>query len=331
MIGYIVRRLVAAALVLIVTSVALTALFVFGPANPAATLCNSNGRCTAARLQLYTHSLGLDQSFTTQYETFIKGVFVGRTVHQGAAAYRCDAPCLGISYLDATQVRKQITSRFPATLSIAIGAVIIELLIGLTLGALAARYRGSSADKILVTGSLVVSSFPYFVVCLLAWIYLFNQWHIFPQSGYHPFTQNPVAWASGLLLPWLAYGVTFSTQYARFGRAQMVEALNEDYVRSATAKGVSPNKTVFKHALRAAIVPLVTIFGLDLANLLSGTIITESIFNIQGIGLYSLTAVKHLDYPAVSGTVLFAALIIVVANIAVDVAYSALDPRVRLV
>lgn len=331
MFGYIVRRLIAAVLVIIVTSICLFALFCFGPSNPAATLCNSNGRCTQQRMNLYTHSLGLDQSFIHQYTTFVKGVFVGRTIHQGAASFSCSAPCLGISYLDSTQVRKQLTTRFPATLSIAVGAAVVELIIGLSMGSVAARFRGSLGDKVLVTGSLIASSFPYFVVCLLAWIYLFNQWHLFPQSGYHSFLHNPGAWAGGLALPWLALGVTGSTQYARYSRTQMVESLGEDYVRSATAKGVSPNKTIFKHALRAAIVPIVTIFGLDFANLLSGTIITESIFSIQGIGYYSLTAVKHTDYPAVNGTVLFAAVVIVLANIVVDVMYSVLDPRVRLV
>jgi peptide/nickel transport system permease protein len=330
MFGYLVRRLISAFLVIVVTSVMLFALFVFGPANPAATLCNNNGRCTQQRLQLYTHSLGLDQSFAKQYGTFVKGLFVTRTIHQGAAAYKCTAPCLGISYLDSTEVRQQITSRFPATLSIAIGGAIIELLIGLTMGSMAARWRGSAGDRMLVSGSLLVSSFPYFIVCLLAWIYLFNEWGIFPASAYNSFLHNPGSWAAGLILPWLVLGITGSTNYARFGRTQMVESLGEDYVRSATAKGVSTNMTVFKHALRAAIVPIITIFGIDFATLLSGTIITEKIFGIQGIGLYSLTAVQHFDYPAVNGTVLFAAVIIVLANIIVDVMYSVLDPRVRL-
>lgn len=330
MFGYIARRLISAFLVVVVTSLMIFALFVFGPADPAATLCNRNGRCTQDRMELYTHSLGLDQSFTQQYTTFVKGLFVTRTIHQGAAAYKCEAPCLGISYLDQTEVRKQLTQRFPATLSIALGAAVIELTIGLSMGSMAARWRGSAGDRLLVSGSLLVSSFPYFIVALLAWIYLFNQWGIFPESGYTPFTENPGAWAAGLLLPWLALGITGSTNYARYGRTQMVESLGEDYVRSATAKGVSTNKTVFKHALRAAIVPIVTIFGIDFATLLTGTLITEKIFNVQGIGLYSLTAVQNLDYPAVAGTVLFAAVIIVLANIIVDVMYSVLDPRVRL-
>ncbi len=330
MFGYIVRRLIAAFLVVAVTSLIVFALFVFGPASPAASLCNANGRCTSERMDLFEHSLGLDQSFATQYGTFVKGLFVSRTIHQGEAAYHCSAPCLGISYLDTTEVRSQLLDRFPATLSIALGGAVIELFLGLTMGSLAARWRGSVGDRSLVTSSLVVSSFPYFIVCLLAWIYLFSVWGIFPQSGYTPFLHNPYQWAVGLLLPWLVLGVVGSTNYARYGRTQMVESLGEDYVRSATAKGVSTNKTVFKHALRAAIVPIVTIFGIDFAFLLTGTIFTEKIFDVQGIGLYSLVAVQHLDYPAVNGTVLFAAVVIVVANIIVDVLYSVLDPRVRL-
>jgi len=251
MFGYIVRRLISAFLVVVITSLMIFALFVFGPADPAATLCNRNGRCTEARMELYNKSLGLDESFAQQYTTFVKGLFVDRTIHQGSAAYHCDAPCLGISYLDQTQVREQLTARFPATLSIAIGAACIELLLGLSMGSMAARWRGSAGDRLLVSGSLLVSSFPYFIICLLAWIYLFNEWGIFPASGYHPLTEDPRAWAAGLLLPWLVLGIAGSTNYARYGRTQMVESLGEDYVRSATAKGVSTNKTVFKHALRA--------------------------------------------------------------------------------
>jgi peptide/nickel transport system permease protein len=198
------------------------------------------------------------------------------------------------------------------------------------MGSLAARWRGGLADKSLVTGSLVVSSFPYYVVCLLAWIYLYLIWGVFPQTGYHPVFHDPVAWAKGLLLPWLVLGVVNSTQYARYSRASMIESLGEDYVRSATAKGVSTNKTVFKHALRAAIVPVVTIFGIDFAFLLSGTVFTEKIFQIDGVGNYAIRAIPN-DFPIIAATVLLTAVLIVVANLIVDILYSVLDPRVRLV
>jgi len=329
MFGYIVRRLIAAFLVIVVTSLFVFALFAYGPSNPAAFFCNSNGRCTAERQALIEDQLGLNESFTTQYTTFVKGLFRDRQIHMGAT-YDCPAPCLGISYVDQTQVREQIVSKYPATLSLAIGGATIYLTLGVLLGSLAARWRGSAADKTLVTGSLVVSSFPYYVVCLLAWIYLYLIWQIFPQPQYVPLLEDPRGWASGLLLPWLVLGVASSTQYARYSRASMVESLGEDYVRSATAKGVSTNKAVFKHALRAAIVPIVTIFGIDFAFLLSGTVFTEKIFDIDGVGNLAITAIPN-DFPVIAATVLVAAVLIVIANLVVDILYSVLDPRVRLV
>jgi len=329
MFGYIVRRLIAAFLVIFVTSLFVFALFAYGPSNPAAFFCSSNGRCTAERQALIEHQLGLDQSFTTQYTTFVKGLFVDREIKMGAT-YECPAPCLGISYVDQTPVREQIIDKYPATLSLAIGGAAIYVTLGVLMGSLAARWRGTIADKSLVTGSLVVSSFPYYVVCLLAWIYLYLVWGIFPETTYHPLFEGPVAWAGGLLLPWLVLGVTSSTAYARYSRASMIESLGEDYVRSATAKGVTTNKAVFKHALRAAIVPVVTIFGIDFAFLLSGTVFTEKIFKIDGVGNLAINAIPN-DFPVIAATVLLAAVFIVIANLVVDILYSVLDPRVRLV
>jgi len=329
MFGYIVRRLIAAFLVIVVTSLFVFALFAYGPSNPAAFFCSSNGRCTPERQALIEHQLGLDESFTTQYTTFVKGLFVDREIKMGAT-YECSAPCLGISYVDQTQVRQQIISKYPATLSLAIGGALIYLTLGITMGSLAARWRGGVADKSLVSGSLIISSFPYYVVCLLAWIYLYLIWGVFPQTQYVPLLSDPKAWAAGLLLPWLVLGVTSSTQYARYSRASMIESLGEDYVRSATAKGVSTNKAVFKHALRAAIVPIVTIFGIDFAFLLSGTVFTEKIFQIDGVGNLAINAIPN-DFPVIAATVLVAAVLIVIANLVVDILYSMLDPRVRLV
>lgn len=329
MFGYIIRRLIAAFLVIVVTSIFVFALFAYGPSNPASFFCSQNGRCTQQREALLEHQLGLDESFTTQYTTFVKGLFVDRKITMGAT-YNCSAPCLGISYVDQEQVRALLVSKYPATLSLALGGAAIYVTLGVLLGSLAARWRGGMADKSLVTGSLVVSSFPYYVVCLLAWIYLYLVWGVFPQTGYHPVFHDPFAWAKGLLLPWLVLGITSSTSYARYSRASMIDALGEDYVRSATAKGVSPNKAVFKHALRAAIVPIVTIFGIDFAFLLSGTVFTEKIFQIDGVGNLAIQAIPN-DFPVIAATVLVAAVLIVIANLIVDILYSVLDPRVRLV
>jgi peptide/nickel transport system permease protein len=329
MFGYIIRRLIAAFLVIVVTSLFVFALFAYGPSNPASFFCSSNGRCTSQREALIEHQLGLDQSFTTQYTTFVKGLFSDRKIQMGAT-YDCPAPCLGISYVDQTPVREQLVSKYPATLSLAIGGASIYVLLGVVMGSLAARWRGGVADKSLVTGSLVIHALPYYVVCLLAWIYLYLIWGIFPQTAYHSPLNSPLDWFKGLLLPWLVLGVTGSTSYARYSRASMIESLGEDYVRSATAKGVTVNKAVFKHALRAAIVPVVTIFGIDFAFLLSGTVFTERIFKIDGVGNLAIAAIPN-DFPVIAATVLMAAVLIVIANLIVDILYSVLDPRVRLV
>ncbi len=330
MFGYIVRRLVAAFLVVVLTSMFVFALFFLGPSNPADAICNRNGRCTAERQQNIEHELGLDQSVVTQYAAFVKGLFVDREITMGPT-YHCDAPCLGISYISREEVRKVMVSKYPVTLSLAIGGSIIFLTVGVTMGALAARWRGSVADKSLVSGSLLLSSVPYYVVCLIAWIYLVNSWGLFKDGeSYHPLTQNPAAWFGALLLPWLVLGVSSSTDYARFTRGSMADVLGEDYVRTAVAKGISLNRVVFQHALRAAIVPVVTIFGLDFAGLLSGTIFTEYIFGLDGVGNWSIGALSPVDFPIISATVLVSAILVVTANLIVDILYSFIDPRVRL-
>jgi peptide/nickel transport system permease protein len=200
------------------------------------------------------------------------------------------------------------------------------------LGAMAARFRGTTGDKLLVSTTLVASSFPYYLVALLAWIFLTQKWPVFPNTGYHPITQNPALWFSGLLLPWLVLGLTNSTQYSRFTRGQMVETLGEDYIRTAVAKGQIGRVVIFKHALRAAIVPIVTIFGLDFGYLLGGTIFTERIFDIDGIGRWGLESITSSppDIPVVTAATLVSAVFIVTANLTVDIVYSFLDPRVKL-
>ena len=330
MFGYIVRRLVASFLVVVITSMFVFALFFLGPSNPADAICNQNGRCTAERQAAIEHQLGLDQSVVSQYGAFVKGLVVDRDIQMGAT-YHCDAPCLGISYISHQEVRKVMVQKYPLTISLAVGGSIIFLGVGITMGALAARWRGTAADKSLVTSSLLVSSIPYYVVCLVAWIYLVNSWGIFPDGGtYEPFLKSPTAWFGALLLPWLVLGITSSTDYARFTRGSMAEVLGEDYVRTAVAKGISTNRVLFQHALRAAIVPVVTIFGLDFAGLLSGTIFTEYIFGLDGVGNWSIGALSPVDFPIISATVLVSAVLVVIANLIVDVVYTFIDPRVRL-
>jgi len=330
--GYIVRRLFAALLVLILTSMTVFAIFYLGPKNPAKPLCEKQQRCTPEKLERLERSMGLDKPVHIAYGDWAKGLFAGRTVeYSDTESYECGAPCLGISYRNNREVTSELAERYPATLSLAIGGAVIYLFVGVVAGVFAARYRGTFIDRALVTSTLVVSAIPYYLVALLAWIFLTQKYSFFPDTTYHPFLSNPATWAGGMLLPWLVLGLTNATQYSRYTRGQMVETLGEDYIRTAVAKGQKERVVVFKHALRAAIIPVVTIFGLDFATLLGGTVFTEYIFDIEGMGRWALGAVIGVvDIPVVTATVLVAASFIVVSNLIVDVVYSFLDPRVRL-
>jgi peptide/nickel transport system permease protein len=276
-------------------------------------------------------SLGLDRPPVEQYAEYMKGIFVGRDIQAGSISIPCPAPCLGVSFKLRVNVTDYLMARFPATLSLAVGGAVVFLTLGLTAGVLAARWRGTAKDKSIVGLSLIVNAIPYYLLALLAYLYLISAWGIFPETGYFsPLTDGVSAWVAGLLLPWLVIGISYSTQYARFSRGSMIDSLNEDYVRTARAKGLSDRRVTLKHALRAAVVPIVTIFGLDFAGLLAGTVFTEQIFSIQGIGLAAIQAIGNKDLPIISASVLISATFIVVANLLVDLVYSVIDPRVRL-
>jgi peptide/nickel transport system permease protein len=330
MFGYVVRRIISGVLVLLVISVAVFALFFYGPSDPALAYCPET-RCTPQRLDNIRTSLGLDRPVVEQYGDYMRGIVVGNDFQAGEISIKCDAPCLGVSFKLRVNVTDYLWSKFPATLSIALGASVIMLLVGVSSGIFAARRRGTVADKGIVGVSLFVNAMPYYLLALLAYLLLISQWGIFPESGYFPIlTDGPVAWVKGLMLAWLVLGISSSTQYARFSRGSMIESMNEDYVRTARAKGLSERRVTMRHALRAAIVPVVTIFGLEFAYLLAGTIFTERIFDIQGIGLTGLQAIGTKDLPVIAATVLLSSAFIVVANILVDIIYSVIDPRVRL-
>jgi peptide/nickel transport system permease protein len=328
--GYVVRRIISGILVLFVVSVAVFALFFYGPSDPAYAYCPES-HCTPQRLAAIRDSLGLNRPVVEQYGDYMKGIFVGNDYKAGALTIPCPAPCLGVSFKLRLNVTDYLLGRFPATLSLAVGSAVIFLTVGVGTGVLSARVRGTLADKVIVGSSLVLNSIPYYLLALVAYLYLVSQWSIFPETAYHsPFTDGPLAWAKGLLLPWVVLGFWDSTQYARFSRGSMVDALNEDYVRTARSKGLSERRVTLKHALRAAIVPVITIFGLDFAYLLAGTVFTEYIFNIQGIGMTAIGAIFQKDLPVIMATVLIYAVFVVALNLIVDVVYSVIDPRVRL-
>ena len=334
MFAYIVKRLLAGVVVLALVSAGIFLLFWFGPESPARPICDqqTSNRCSPERLKVYEERLGYNNPVYVEYGKWVKGIFVGREIQLGTQPRHCEAPCLGISSRTNNFVSDEMVERLPATLSVALGGAFFYLLFGVPIGVAAARRRGSVADKALVASFLTVSSIPYYLFALLTWLYLTVIFEVpfFSSTGYHPFTENPASWFTGLFLAWMALGVFGCTQYTRYTRGAMVEALNEDYIRTAKAKGLAPRTVVYRHGLRAALVPVVTIFGIDFATLLAGTIFTERIFEIDGIGFWSLEAVYARDLSVVSATALFGATMLIVANLIVDLLYSVLDPRVRL-
>ena len=330
MFGYVVRRLVAGVLVLVVVSMATFALFFYGPNDPAYQYCPDT-RCTPAKLEAIHHSMGLDRPAPQQYLEYMSGYVKGRTITNGGVSIRCDWPCMGVSFKYGVDVRQYLWDRVPATLSVALGGAVCFLVMGVGIGIIAARRRGTTSDKAIIGSSLFVDAVPSYLLFLLAWLYFVNKLGWFPQTGYYsPFHDGPVKFVDGMLLPWIIIGIASASYYARFSRGSMIEVMGEDYVRTARAKGVREGRIIVRHALRAAIVPVVTIFGLDFASLLTGTIFVEKIFGIQGLGLAGLDAERRVDLPMVSACVLIAAGLIVLANIVVDVLYSVIDPRVRL-
>jgi peptide/nickel transport system permease protein len=334
MLAYVVKRLISGVIVVILISMAIFLLFWYGPSSPAQPICDreTSNRCTPARLEVYERTLGYQNPVYEEYGKFVKGVFVGRDLTIAANTYECDAPCLGVSFRTKQPVKEELLERIPATFSVAMGGAFLYLLFGIPIGVAAARRRGTVADKALVSSFLFISSVPYYLFALLTWLYLTVTFEVpfVSDTGYFPITENPAKWFAGMFLAWVALGIFGCMQYTRFTRGAMVEALSEDYIRTAKAKGLPPRTVVYKHGLRAALVPVVTIFGIDFCTLLECNMFIERIFDIQGIGWWSLEAVYGRDLPVVAATALFGAVLLIVSNLLVDVVYSVLDPRVRI-
>jgi len=321
---YILRRVISAISVVIVTVVASFMLFFLAPTDPAGVICGP--RCTPERLNDITKSLNLDQPATEQIGLYFKGIVVGRDYNTGGVTRHCSAPCLGYSYVLGVPVTELLAKAVPVTLSIVVGGATIYLVLGVLIGTIASRVRGSSLDRVAVGGSLVIGSVPYFVVALIISLYA----TFLPKSQYIPFLTNPVGWAGGLLAAWLCLGLTNSASYTRYARASMIEAMGQDFTRTARSKGISERRVVYRHGLRAAMTPVVTIFGIDVAYQLVNTIFTERIFQLPGLGLRLLNAFNQYDLPVLMGGVVVGAVVLVFMNLLVDILYTVLDPRVRL-
>jgi peptide/nickel transport system permease protein len=323
---YILRRVASAISVVFVALIASYALFLLAPTDPAGTICGP--KCTPERLNDINESLDLNKPAVEQITAYIKGIFVGRDYTAGGTTRHCDAPCLGYSYSLGQPVTDLVMTALPVTLSIVLGGAVIYFSVGVLAGTIAANHRATTLDRLTVGTSLVVNAVPYFVVVLIVSLYAVNV--ILPTAQYTPLFQNPIAWASGMLAAWLTLGLTNAAQYTRYSRASMIESLGQDYVRTARSKGISERRVVYRHGVRSALTPVVTIVGLDIAYQLTNTLFTETFFGLNGIGHLALTAFFKYDLPVLLGTVLVGAVMLVTMNLIVDIVYTILDPRVRL-
>ncbi|MER6556869.1 ABC transporter permease [Streptomyces sp. NPDC001027] len=334
MISYILRRTFAAVILLLVVTAVTFAIFFLLPRLAGQTADQMAQQYigkspSAADIAAVKRNLGLDDPVYLQYWHFIKGVVTGATYDLGPTTAHCDAPCFGYSFKTHEAVWPQLTSRLPVTGSLAVGAALMWLIGGVVIGVISALKPRSIFDRTFMGIALAGVSLPMFFTGSLAILLFTYQIPIFGRT-YVPFTENPAQWANTLFPAWCSLALLYSAIYARLTRSGMLETMNEDFIRTARAKGLRERKVVARHGLRAALTPIITVFGMDVGLLLGGALITESVFSLHGVGEYAVKAITDNDLPPILGVTLLAAFFVVIANLLVDLLYAAADPRVRL-
>ena len=327
---FILRRAYFATLTILLVSIVVYGVFSILPFDPAALTCGQ--KCTPAIVEANRIKLGFDKPLWEQYWLFLSGIFLGRTYGAGSAEFTCPAPSFGYSFNENTCVTDMLKEALPVTINLAIGAFVIWMVVGVGLGLIAAKFRGRYPDTLSSVFVLLGTSLPTFVTGLFFLIYVTIKWKIVPLSlqGYVSLTDDPVRYFQYFILPWLTLAILYAAFYTRFTRATVLETLGEDYIRTARAKGLSEKTVLLKHTMRAALAPITTSAGLDIAGLIGGAIITESIFNLAGLGRMTLQAVYEFDLSVVVATTILAAAVVISMNLIVDIAYGYLDPRVRV-
>jgi peptide/nickel transport system permease protein len=334
--AYIVRRLLWAVLLLIALSMVTFSIFYLVPrlggATPETLAARYVGRAaTAETVHVTAEKLGLLDPIPVQYWHWLKGIFVGAEYDYGAGVERCPAPCLGYSFITKQPVWPELLDRASVTISLVVGASIIWLIAGVSIGVISALRRGSVFDRGAMGVALAGVSLPIFFTGLVSLAFFSYRLRITAPGGtFVPFSENPAAWAYSLLLPWITLAFLFSAQYARLTRAGMLETMSEDYIRTARAKGLPERRVILRHGLRGALTPVLTIFGLDVGLLLAGAVLTEKTFSLNGIGKYGYDAIVSGDLPKILGVTLVAGFFVIMANLIVDLLYGVIDPRVRL-
>jgi peptide/nickel transport system permease protein len=320
MLRYLVRRILWACLLFVVITMVTYVIFFIIPANPAKLACGQ--RATPTCIQLARHNLGLDKPVYVQYGRFLWKL-----------AYHHD---LGRSYLNRQSVNKTVLNAAPVTASLVLGGVILWLLISVPLGILSALRPRSLLDRSGMVFVLVgISSPPVWIGLIFLYVFAFK-FGLFPIGQYcnffNPNTScgGPAQWAWHLVLPWFTYAFLFAALYVRLIRATVMEVSKEDYVRTARAKGAPESTVIRSHVLRNAMLPIVTILGMDIGAALGGAIFTETVYSLPGLGQTALQSIQGFDLPVTQGIVVFATLSIITFNLVVDLLYSVIDPRIRL-
>jgi peptide/nickel transport system permease protein len=334
--AYTIRRIISGAVLMVVMSAVTFVLFYASSDHPERFACGA--KCTPAQLEQTKKALGYDEPLYEQWGKFAKGFVAGRQFPDDAKlraaapdqVVECGRGCLGYSNGYGKTVNSLIKDKIPVSVSLAIAAFVIWITGGVLFGITAALFKGRIVDRAIVGMSLVAFAFPTFFIGLLLLKFVSIRWGIVDLPKYTPITDNPWLWLSGMILPAITLALVYMAGYIRMTRAFVLETMTEDYIRTARAKGLTRRKVIGKHTLRAVLTPLVTLSGLDLAGLLGGAIITEQVFNFNGVGKMSVNAIQRHDLPLVVGIVLLLAAFVIVANIIVDLLYAVIDPRVRL-
>jgi peptide/nickel transport system permease protein len=334
MIFFIIRRLILTVFLLLLVSMITFAIFFLVPRLAGQTSYQLAAQYVGrnpipSAIKAVEIKLGLNAPVYLQYGRFVKGIVFGVHYNNGPDVSYCPFPCFGYSFRNQEPVWPQLISDAPVTLSLAIGGAVLWLIGGVSIGVLSALRRGSFFDRLSMGIALAGVSLPVFFTGLIALELFSYKWSIFPNVHYVGITTNPLLWARNLVLPWVTLAFLYAALYARLTRAGMLETMGEDYIRTARAKGLPERKVIIKHGMRAALTPIVTIFGLDLGLLLGGAILTETTFSFPGLGQFTILAIQNQDLPEIQGVVMIAAFFIVIANMIVDILYAVVDPRVR--
>ena len=322
MLRYIIRRLLWLVLVLIVITAITYSIFFLLPGGGSDVVAQRFAGKAPTRdlIAEVKRQFGLDQPVYVQFGRFTKNLFLGD---------QYGWPGFGKSFVLRTALKPVLIDRMWVTVQLALGAAVVWLLVGIPIGILSALKPHSIFERFAMTFALLGISMPVFFIGPLALYLLVYQWHLLPIPGYHPLSEGVGPWFSHFILPWCVLALLYAAFYARLSRANLLDVMGEDYMRTARAKGLSERKVIVKHGLRSSLTPLVTVFGLDLAGLLAGAILTEAVFNLRGLGNLTVQSAFNLDVYAILDVTLIAAFFVTFANLVVDIVYAFLDPRVR--